>query len=129
MCVLKNKGLPKRGDHAGPRVNTPGRPYTGLYHSHGVQHKMRGPLATLVTIATRKAVTVLPARAPLGGIALSAAECDGGASFARRFGLLIAEVRPRPLPNPQVTLPSTPPPSVTLGRGSSLCRCVEHAPL
>ena len=37
---------------------------------------------------------------------------------------------PRPLPNPQVTLPSTPPPlSVTLGRGSSLCRCVEHAPL
>ena len=36
---------------------------------------------------------------------------------------------PRPLPNPQVTLPSTPPPSVTLGRGFSLCRCVEHAPL
>lgn len=41
MCVLKNKGLPKRGDHAGPRVNTPGRPYTGLYHSHGVQHPPR----------------------------------------------------------------------------------------
>ena len=40
MCVLKNKGLPKRGDHAGPRVNTPGRPYTGLYHSHGVQHEL-----------------------------------------------------------------------------------------
>ena len=41
MCVLKNKGLPKRGDHAGPRVNTPGRPYTGLYHSHGVQQQGR----------------------------------------------------------------------------------------
>lgn len=49
-------------------------------------------MATLVTIATRKAVTVLPARAPLGGVVASA-ERDG-ASFARRFGLLIAEVRP-----------------------------------
>ena len=37
---------------------------------------------------------------------------------------------PRPLPNPQVTLPSTPPPPLSpLVAVSSLCRCVEHAPL
>ena len=33
--------LPKRGDQVGPRVLTPGRPYTGHYHLHGVQHPPR----------------------------------------------------------------------------------------
>ena len=36
---------------------------------------------------------------------------------------------PAPPPTPKSPSPAPLPPTVTLGRGFSLCRCVEHAPL
>ena len=53
--------------------------------------------------------------------------CSAGTvgSFSNKPLLALS---PKKTPTPKSPSPAPLPPSVTLGRGSSLCRCVEHAP-